>query len=103
MSTPRVLILGGHGKVSLFLQPLLLAKKWNVTSVVRNTEHKDEILALGKDKPGKIEVLVDSLDHVQEVGHAAKVLEKVNPDIVVFSAGESCSLGNDRTEVEVIL
>lgn len=87
MSTPRVLILGGHGKVSLFLQPLLLAKKWNVTSVVRNADHEAEILALGKDKPGKIEVLVDSLDEVQEVAHANRVLEKVKPDIVVWSAG----------------
>ena len=88
MSTPRVLVLGGHGKVSLFLQPLLLAKKWDVTSVVRNTEHEDEILALGKDKPGKIEVLVDSLDEVKGVGYAKRVLEKVRPDIVVWSAGK---------------
>ena len=90
MATPRVLVLGGHGKVSLFLQPLLLAKKWNVTSVVRNNEHESEILALGDDKPGKIEMLVDSLDEVKEVSHAAKVLEKVKPDIVVWSAGKSC-------------
>jgi dTDP-4-dehydrorhamnose reductase len=89
MSTPRVLVVGGHGKVSLFLQPLLLAKKWNVTSVVRNNEHEAEILALGNDKPGKIEVLVDSLDDVKEVSHATRVLEKVRPDIVVWSAGTS--------------
>jgi hypothetical protein len=88
MATPRVLILGGHGKVSMYLQPLLLAKKWNVTSVVRNTDHEAEILALGQDKPGKIEVLVDSLDEVKEVSHAKKVLDKVKPDIVVWSAGE---------------
>ena len=87
MSAPRVLILGGHGKVSLFLQPILLAKKWNVTAVVRNRDHEDEILALGKDKPGKIEVLVDSLDDVKDVSHASKVLEQVKPDVVVFSAG----------------
>ncbi len=98
MSTPRVLVLGGHGKVSLFLQPLLLAKKWNVTSVVRNTEHEAEILALGKDMPGKVEVLVDSLDEVKEVGHAKGVLDKVKPDIVVFSAGAGGKGGPARTK-----
>ncbi len=87
MSTPRVLVLGGHGKVALFLQPLLLAKKWNVTSVVRNADHKSEILELGQGKPGKIEVLVDSLDEVKEVSQAQKVLNQVKPDIVVWTAG----------------
>ncbi|EXJ69662.1 uncharacterized protein A1O5_06733 [Cladophialophora psammophila CBS 110553] len=99
MSTaPRVLVLGGHGKVSLFLQPLLLAKKWDVTSVVRNPAHEAEILALGKDKPGKIEVLVDSLDDVKEVSDAQRVLEKVRPDIVVWSAGAGGKGGPSRTK-----
>lgn len=40
--------MGGHGKVSMHLTPLLLAKSWNVTSVVRNAEHEKEILELGK-------------------------------------------------------
>jgi dTDP-4-dehydrorhamnose reductase len=88
MSTPHVLVLGGHGKIALFLQPLLLAKKWNVTSVVRNRDHEAEIVALGKGKAGKIEVLVDSLDDVKEASHAAKVLDQVKPDIVVWSAGK---------------
>ncbi len=87
-SAPRVLILGGHGKVSLFLQPLLLAKRWNVTSVVRNPEHEAEILAQGKGKPGKIDVLVDSLDDVKEASQAQRVLDKVKPDYVVWSAGK---------------
>lgn len=87
MATPRVLILGGHGKIALFLQPLLLAKKWNVTSVIRNPDHEPEILALGKSQPGSIEVLTDSLDDVVEPSHAQRVLEKVKPDIVVWSAG----------------
>src|SRR5690348_1461808 len=84
----RVLVLGGHGKILLHLQPLLLAKKWNVTSVVRNPDHVADILALGKDKPGKIEVLVESLDDVKDEAAASKVLSKVKPDIVVWSAGE---------------
>lgn len=97
-SAPRVLILGGHGKVSLFLQPLLLSKRWNVTSVVRNPEHEAEILALGKNKPGKIEVLVDSLDDVKEVSQAQRVLDKVKPDYVVWSAGAGGKGGPSRTK-----
>ncbi|KAJ4663661.1 hypothetical protein HRR95_009228 [Exophiala dermatitidis] len=93
-SAPRVLVLGGHGKVSLLLQPMLLAKSWHVTSLVRNPEHEAEILALGKDKPGKIDVLVDSLEDVQEPAQAQRVLDKVNPDIVVWSAGRSVTERN---------
>ncbi len=88
MAAPRVLVLGGHGKIALFLQPLLLAKNWHVTSVVRNIDQSDEILALGKDQPGKIEVLVDSLDDVKDEAAARKVLIRVKPDIVVWSAGK---------------
>jgi len=65
--------------------------------VVRNNEHEAEILALGTDQPGTIEVLVDSLDDVKEVGHATKVLEKVKPDIVVWSAGAGGKGGASRT------
>ncbi|KAL2423688.1 hypothetical protein ABEF95_003824 [Exophiala dermatitidis] len=96
-SAPRVLVLGGHGKVSLLLQPMLLAKSWHVTSLVRNPEHEAEILALGKDKPGKIDVLVDSLDDVQEPAQAQRVLDKVQPDIVVWSAGAGGKGGPSRT------
>jgi len=77
--------------VSLLLQPLLLARKWNITSVIRNPDQEAEILALGKDKPGKIEVLIDSLDDVKDASHAERVLNKVKPDIVVWSAGECCT------------
>jgi len=97
-NTPRVLILGGHGKISLLLQPMLLAKKWNVTSVVRNPDHEADILALGKDKPGKIEILVESLDDVKEESQAKQVLDKVKPDIVVWSAGAGGKGGPSRTK-----
>ncbi|KIW99409.1 uncharacterized protein Z518_11397 [Rhinocladiella mackenziei CBS 650.93] len=97
MTATRVLVLGGHGKVSLLLQPMLLAKGWNITSVVRNPDHEAEILALGKDQPGKIEVLVDSLDDVKHESQARQVLNKVKPDIVVWSAGAGGKGGPSRT------
>lgn len=88
MATPRVLLLGGHGKVSLHLTPLLLARSWNVTSVVRNPDHKDEILKLGEGKKGKVDVLVSSLDEVKNESDAKKILDQVKPEYVVWSAGK---------------
>ena len=87
MAATRVLLLGGHGKVSMKLTPLLLAKSWDVTSVVRNEDHKSEILSLGSG-PGKVDVLVDSLDDVTEEAHAKRVLDQVDPSIVVWTAGK---------------
>jgi len=89
MSTTKVLLVGGHGKIALHLTPLLLAKSWNVTSVVRNPDHEREITELGQGKSGKIDVLIDSLDDIKSDAQAQSVLEKVNPDIVVWSAGGS--------------
>lgn len=98
MATTKVLLLGGHGKIALHLTPLLLSKSWNVTSVVRNPDHESEITALGANKPGKIDVLIDSLDDVTCIDRAEKVLDKVNPDIVVFSAGAGGKGGPSRTK-----
>ncbi|KAK5071543.1 hypothetical protein LTR51_006024 [Lithohypha guttulata] len=98
MATTKVLLLGGHGKVALHLTPLLLSKSWNVTSVVRNPDHESEILKLGEDKPGKVNVLVESLDDVDSIDRANSVLDKVSPDIVVFSAGAGGKGGPARTK-----
>jgi nucleoside-diphosphate-sugar epimerase len=93
MSAPRVLLLGGHGKVSLYLTPLLLAKSWNVTSVIRDPKQQDEILALGKGQKGQVDVLIESLDDMKSDADAQKVLDKVKPDYVVWSAGERAAPG----------
>lgn len=87
MTPPKVLLLGGHGKVALHLTPLLLARNWNVTSVIRNPEHENEILALQKQHKGKLSVLISSLDDVKSDDDAKAVLDKVRPDYVVWSAG----------------
>lgn len=84
---PRVLLLGGHGKVALHLTPLLLARSWNVTSVIRNPEHEKEILDLGHGQKGKLDVLLSSLEDVKSEADARKILDKVSPDYVIWSAG----------------
>ena len=87
MSAPRVLLLGGHGKISLHLTPLLLAKSWNVTSVIRDPKQGDEILRLGEGQKGQVDVLIESLDDVKNIEDAQKVLDHVEPAYVVWSAG----------------
>jgi hypothetical protein len=84
---PRVLLLGGHGKVSLYLTPKILSRSWNLTSVIRNPEQKSAILEAGKDGPGKVDVLVSSIEDVKTQGDAQKILDEVKPDWVVWSAG----------------
>lgn len=87
---PRVLLLGGHGRVALKLTPLLLARNWDVTSVIRNPEHENEILALRKPEEkqtGKLDVLVSSLDDVKKEEDARKILDIVQPNYVVWAAG----------------
>lgn len=83
----QVLLLGGHGKVALHLTPLLLSRGWNVTSVIRNPEHENEILALGKGQKGKLDVLISSLDDVKSVEDARGLVDRVRPECVVWAAG----------------
>lgn len=84
---PQVLLLGGHGKIALYLTPLLLARAWSVTSVIRNAEHEREILKLGEGQPGKLSVLLSSLDHVKSQADAQAILDQVRPEYVVWAAG----------------
>ncbi|WP_447943467.1 NAD(P)H-binding protein [Microbacterium aurum] len=43
----RILIIGGHGKVALLLEPLLVAAGHHVTAVVRNADHEVDVRATG--------------------------------------------------------
>ena len=87
-SRPRILLLGGHGKIALHLTPLLLARQWSVTSVIRNPAHEAEIRALAPpNSAGQLDVLVESLEEVKKPEDARKVLEKTKADWVVWLAG----------------
>lgn len=68
----QVLLLGGHGKVAMHLTPLLLNRAWNVTSVIRNPEHENDIRPLAQGKKGKLDVLLSSLDDVKSEADAGK-------------------------------
>ena len=85
--SPRILLLGGHGRVSLLMTPAFLSHSWHVTSVIRNPEHRKDIEACSAGQPGKLDVLVDSLDDVKSEQQAVSILDKAKPDWVVWSAG----------------
>lgn len=43
----RILLIGGHGKVALLAEPLLVQAGHHVTAVIRNPDHEAEISATG--------------------------------------------------------
>ena len=88
MASKRVLLLGGHGKVSLLLTPHLLARSWQVTSVIRDASQTEDILSKGKNLPGKVDVLIRSLEEIKSEQEAREVIHQSAPDYIVWSAGE---------------
>lgn len=74
----KVLIIGGHGKVALSLAPLLKDAGLEVTSVIRNAAHIDDVAAAGAT-PVVHDVVSSSVEELSDVlaGH----------DAVVWTAG----------------
>jgi len=93
----RILLLGAHGKVSLLMTPKLVARNWNLTSVIRNPDQLSDILDAGKNGPGKVDVLVESIEDVKSEADAKRILDQVKPDWVVWSAGAGGKGGTGRT------
>lgn len=87
MASHHVLLLGGHGKIAQLLTPLLLKRSWTVTSVIRAQEQVPTIEKLGSGLPGKLNVLVRSIEDVASQDDALKILKEVNPDYIAWSAG----------------
>lgn len=85
----HILLIGGHGKVAQLLTPVLLARSWSVTSMIRTAEQKGTIEKLGQGKPGRLNVLISSVEDVKSESDAQKILDEVKPDWVVWSAGTS--------------
>jgi hypothetical protein len=55
--------------------------------MIRTAEQKSTIEKLGQGQPGKLQVLVSSVEDVKSEGDAQKILEQVKPDWVVWTAG----------------
>lgn len=98
--TNHVLLLGGSGKVSQLLTPLLLQRSWTVTSIIRNPDQVANLQKLGENKAGKLNVLVRSLDDVKSESQAKSIIDEVKPNYVVWSAGKAgfslCHMNAER-------
>jgi len=97
-TTPHILLLGGHGKVSLFLTPLLLRKSYKLTSLIRDEKQKPDILATYNTSNEKtLDFHIASLDEVKSEEDAGNILKQVKPDWVVWCAGAGGKGGAPRT------
>ena len=76
--TTRILLIGGHGKVALLAEPLLVEAGHHVTAVIRNPEHEADVQATGATP---LVADVQSFDDEQ-----MRNLVSGN-DVVVWSAG----------------
>ena len=74
----RIVIIGGHGKVAMLLAPLLTEAGHEVTSLIRNADHRDEVAATGAAP-----VVAD----VEHLGVDAIAEHLAGHDAVVWSAG----------------
>ncbi|WP_313355664.1 SDR family oxidoreductase [Microbacterium sp.] len=74
----RIVIFGGHGKVALLLAPLLSARGDEVTAVIRNPDHADDVRATGAQP------VVFDIEHEDQAAIAELL---AGHDAVVWSAG----------------
>ncbi|MFE5410259.1 NAD(P)H-binding protein [Microbacterium sp. NPDC056569] len=74
----RILIFGGHGRVALLLEPLLVAQGHTVTAVIRNADHEAEVAATGAQP---LVADVETLD----LGQLTNLI--AGNEVVVWSAG----------------
>jgi putative NADH-flavin reductase len=92
----HILLLGAHGKVSLQLLPLLLARSWSVTALIRDAAQTPDILntrlsiPASSTQPGTLHVLVESLEDVRNPADASRIIARVKGcDCVVWAAGRT--------------
>ena len=74
----RIAVIGGHGKVALHLSRILSGRGHQVSSLIRNPDHREDVAATGAEP---VVADVESLDAAQ----LAELIE--GHDAVVWSAG----------------
>lgn len=76
--SPRVVIIGGHGKIALLAAPKLKAKGFAVDALIRNPEHASDVEAASAN-PVVLDIERAGMDELAEVFNGAQA--------IVFSAG----------------
>jgi uncharacterized protein YbjT (DUF2867 family) len=74
----KIILFGGHGHVALLTEPLLAERGDEVTAVIRNPDHADEVRRAGADP-----LVAD----IEEIDTAALAEIIAGHDAVVWSAG----------------
>jgi uncharacterized protein YbjT (DUF2867 family) len=74
----KILLIGGHGKVALLTEPLLVDAGHTVDAVIRNPEYRDDVTASGATP---VVADVEALD----VDELAALMQ--GHDVVIWSAG----------------
>ncbi|KAI0263220.1 NAD(P)-binding protein [Gloeopeniophorella convolvens] len=86
----KIVIVGGHGKIALYLARTLTNKQYSVTSIIRNTDQIPDIIAVSPSITPLILSLEDS-----PVSAFAEAF--TGADVVVFAAGAGGKGGAERT------
>lgn len=87
-STPRVVILGGHGKVALLATPKLRQEGYDVDSIIRDSSQSDAIIAAG-GTPIVLDLEEAGVDMLADAFNGAMA--------IVFSAGAGGKGPKERT------
>ena len=86
---PRILLLGGHGKISLLMTPLLLQRSWSLTSLIRSSAQSSDVENAAGADVSNLSVKIGDLEAVSSQADAQSILDETKPDYVIFSAGKS--------------
>lgn len=104
MAQNHILLLGAHGKISQLMIPLLLARSWSVTALIRDPKQTEDIMNTrskipsSTKNPGTLNVLVHSLADIKTSKDAASVIDKVKGvNWIVWSAGAGGKGGPEMT------
>lgn len=95
---PRVLLIGGHGKIAQLITPLILSRSWQLTSLIRDPAQNTTITALSNNQPGHLDVLVSSLEEINSQSQAQKIIDSASPSHIIWSAGAGGRGGPQRTK-----
>ena len=84
---PKVLLIGGHGKISLLMTPLLLQHSWPVTSLIRSSSQKQDVVSTAGAYASNLTVKLGDLEAINTQADAQSIIDETKPDYVIFSAG----------------
>ncbi|MEO7130590.1 MAG: NAD(P)H-binding protein [Dermatophilaceae bacterium] len=74
----RIALIGGHGKVALELQPLLVAAGHEVSAVIRNPDQREDVEATGATP------VIADVEHLDTTGLTELL---TGHDVVIWAAG----------------